>query len=119
MATIHREFGLTVAGVFLLIAIWGLAAWIRNKDPGPWFWRLLAAGQVGVGGQVLLGIILLSLGRGRPLVHYAYGLFPILVLLVAHRYARRVAGVEWAVFAIAGLVNFGLLFRGFLTGSAA
>ncbi len=117
MRDVHRIFGLSIAVAFLVVFIWGTAGWIRNRDPGPWFWRVVAVGQVGVLAQALTGLILYGQG-GRPSdpLHYAYGIFPLLVLFIAHRSARRFQGLEWAVFAIAGLVIFGLMSRGFMTG---
>jgi hypothetical protein len=118
LPTIHGEFGLGVAYLFLIIALLGLVYWVRNRDPGAWFWRLLAVAQVGVGVQILLGLLMLLSGRrATNWVHYAYGLFPLLMLYVAHRYSKRAKGLEWVAFAIVGLVNFGLMFRGYLTGT--
>jgi heme A synthase len=114
---IHGEFGLGVAFVFLIIALLGLVFWIRNRDPGATFWRLVALAQVGVGVQILLGTLMLLSGRrATNWVHYAYGLFPVLTLYVAHRYSKKAKGLEWVAFAIVGLVNFGLMFRGYMTG---
>lgn len=112
----HSWIGLALVALFLLIGLVGLFFWIRNTDPGVWFWRMVAAGQVGIGLQAITGIVLLAAGGRRPWLHYAYGVFPALVLVVAHRLSRRFAGIEWAVFALAGLVSFGLLLRGYMTG---
>ena len=117
LRTIHGEFGLGVAFLFLAIALCGVVFWLRNRDPGPFFWRLVAAAQVGVGIQILLGIAMLLTQPVRPKwVHYAYGTFPVLTLAVAHRYSKKAKGLEWVAFAIVGLVNFGLMYRGYMTG---
>jgi heme A synthase len=114
---IHGEFGLGVAIVWLVIALLGVVFWARNRDPGPVFWRILAVAQVGVGIQILLGLLMLLSGRrASNWVHYAYGTFPVLTLYAAHRYSAKMKGIEWVAFAIVGLVNFGLMFRGYLTG---
>lgn len=117
MVLLHKAFGLALAAVFLAIFFWGLVSWIRNRDPGVWFWRLLAVGQAGLAVPALTGIVLFALGGRRGWLHYAYGAFPILVLVFAHRNAGRwFKGIEWAMFALAGLVNFGLMLRAFTTG---
>ena len=114
---IHGTFGLAVAFVFLIIAALGVVFWVRNRDPGGFFWGLVALAQVGVGVQILLGLLMLASGRrAANWVHYAYGLFPVLTLFVAHRYSKKAKGLEWVAFAIVGLVNFGLMFRGYMTG---
>jgi hypothetical protein len=114
---IHGEFGLGVAFLFLIIALLGVVFWVRNRDPGAFFWRLVAAAQVGVGVQILLGLLMLLSGRrASNWVHYAYGLFPVLTLYAAHRYSKKMKGLEWVAFAIVGVVNFGLMFRGYVTG---
>lgn len=91
--------------------------WIRDRDPGAWFWRLLAAGQVGLGLQVLVGAALFFSRGNREILHYVYGGFPILVLLFAYRISRKAQGLEWAAFAVAGFFIFGLQLRGYMTGS--
>ena len=115
---LHQFIGLAVASVFLALSIWGLVSWIRNRDPGASFWRLLATGQVGLGLQVLVGAGLLLLRGGQPWLHYVYGIFPVLVLFVAHRSSKRFEGLEWAAFAVAGFFIFGLQLRGYMTGLA-
>jgi hypothetical protein len=114
---IHAAFGLGVAFIFLIIALLGLVFWIRNRDPGSFFWQLVALAQVGVGIQILLGLLMLASGRrAANWVHYAYGIFPALTLYVAHRYSKRTKGLEWVAFAIVGFVNCALMVRGFMTG---
>jgi hypothetical protein len=113
---LHRVVGLAVGGIFGLVALWGLALWILNSDPGRMFWRLVAAGQVGVVIQVVLGIVMFFLRGGMEPLHYAYGAFPLLVLWFTHRQSKKYEGLEWVAFSIAGLVIFGLQTRGFMTG---
>jgi len=113
---IHRFIGIAIAAAFLALSLWGLVSWIRNSDPGASFWRLLAAGQVALGLQVLVGVGMLLLRGGQPFLHYVYGIFPVLVLFVAHRSSKRFQGLEWAAFAIAGFFIFGLQLRGYMTG---
>jgi hypothetical protein len=125
MPTLHEFLGGSMVAVFFVVFCWGTLFWIRNRDPGRYFWGLLAAGQVALGLQAVVGIILfLTVGarqRAAQLtppqwLHYSYGGFAIAVLVVAHRIARRYEGVEWAVFAVASLFVTGLLIRGFMTG---
>lgn len=116
MSLLHTYLGLVTAAAFLVAGIWGIAAWARNRDPGAGFWRLIAAGQVGIGIQVVIGIVLFALGGRRHWLHYAYGGFPILVMIFVHRFSPRLKGIEWVAFAFAGLVIFGLIIRAYMTG---
>lgn len=122
MNLLHRLVGYSVPVGFGLLALWALISYFRNREPHRSYWALLAAVQVVVGFQVIVGGILFAIG-GRPAtpgpqwLHYAYGgLFPIVVLVLAHRWARRAEGVAWMVFGAASLVNFGLTFRALQTG---
>lgn len=117
MIPVHRFVGLGIAAIFALLAVWGLVLWIRNRNPGQGFWYVLAAGQIGLGVQVLFGVVMFFLRGGMDPLHYVYGAFPILVLLAAHRFSRNFQGLEWVAFALAGLFIFGLQLRGFMTGS--
>lgn len=117
MTVLHRSLGLTIAIAFGLLFVWGIASWIRNKNPSQWFWRLLGFGQAGLALQVLAGVVLFFVRGGQHWLHYAYGAFPILVLLVAHRSSKRLEGLEWAAFATASLFIFGLQMRGLMTGA--
>src|ERR1700716_3370673 len=117
MPTFHKYLGESIAAIFLILFVWGTIRWIVNKDPGRYFWGLLGLGQVLLGVQILFGVILLATGRAKvgpkAWLHYAYGLFPVLVLYAAHRISKKYEGVEWAVFAVASAVIFGLLLRAY------
>ena len=122
MVDLHRLVAYSVPAGFALLALGALYTYLRNKEPGGWFWNLLGVVQVIVGAQVVVGAILFALG-GRPQsngpswLHYVYGgLFPIGVLYFAHKYARKHQGVEVIVFGVACLVAFGLTFRALQTG---
>jgi hypothetical protein len=96
-----------------------LVAWLLNRDPGAWYWRLLATLQVLLVLQLLAGLVLLVMGRRQSLLHYAYGaLFPLIALVVAHVLARGMERERDAllVFVAAGFVLFGLTLRGLATG---
>ena len=118
MRQVHQYLGLGIAGLFLLLSLWGLLQWIRNADPGQTYYRVLAIAQVGVVLQVIVGILMFAFERegGLDPLHLAYGAFPVLVLFAAHRYSSKLQGLEWVAFAIAGLFIFGLQLRGYMTG---
>jgi hypothetical protein len=122
MDTVHRYMGYAVPGGFALLLLWSIWALIRNKAPGEPFWNVLAGLQVVIGIQILVGGILFLTGarpatEGPTWLHYCYGgLFPAIVLVVAHRYARRYDTIPWLVFGLAGFICFGLTFRALQTG---
>jgi heme A synthase len=120
---VHEYIGFSIPAGFLILTLWTVAAWIRNKTPGPWFWRLVAILQVVLGLQIVIGGTLFLLGHrphpnGPVWLHYVYGgLFPAALLIYAHRLARsRFEEVPWVVFGIAAFVCFGLTFRALQTG---
>lgn len=116
MIAVHRIVGLSIGGIFALVALWGLFFWIRNVDPGELFWHVVAAGQILLILQVVVGVVMFFLRGGMNPLHYAYGAFPLLVLYFAHRQKGKYEGLEWVAFSIAGLIIFGLQTRGFMTG---
>jgi hypothetical protein len=122
VSSVHRYVAYAVPFGWALLALWSLISFLRNKPPGDRFWTLLGALQVILGLQILIGLVLLALGRvpasrGPVWLHYVYGgLFPVVVLVVAHRFARRQQGISWVVFGVAALVIFGLTFRALQTG---
>lgn len=122
MIHVHRFIAYGIPAGWALLALWTLVAFVANRDPGAWFWRLLGVMQALIIVQLIVGGILFLIG-GRPnsngpeWLHYVYGaLFPVFVLAVAHRFARRTEGIAWIPFGVAALVVFGLTFRALQTG---
>lgn len=117
MPAVHEYIGIFIVAAFGLMSVWGFGARLVKRDPGRWFWRFVAVIQVVVVVQILAGIVLLLLGHGRPLLHYAYGVFPALALAAAHAYARRPEEQRpWMPFAWAAFFSFGLTLRALMTG---
>ncbi len=118
----HEVLGFVVPAGFLAMAGWAFGGLLLDRAPGDGFWRLVAAVQVVLGVQIVLGGVLFLAGHrphsnGPGWLHYAYGgLFPIIVLVYAHRFAHRARGLPWLVFGIAALIAFGLTFRAMQTG---
>jgi hypothetical protein len=132
----HRLLGFLVVGVFAVGWIWGLGAKLLRREPGPLYWRWVALEQASAGLQAIVGLSLLAIG-GRVggglggLLHYVYGLLPLLLFFVAHVVARsgdmsfvgiRGSGGEpiairaWTPFAWASFICFGLASRALMTG---
>lgn len=119
MRTLHAVIGYAIVGGLFLFFAWGLVAWLARRDPGEWYWRLLAALQVILALQLLAGTVLLVAGGRQSLLHYAYGaLFPVVALAVAHVLARGMEQERDAllVFVAVSFVVFGLTLRALTTG---
>jgi hypothetical protein len=116
---IHAVIGYAVVAGWGVLFLWGLVAFIVKREPNQWFWRLLAVLQVLLILQFVAGFVLLASGHRQALLHYGYGVvFPGVVLIVAHSFAR---GLEdeadtWKVFAVAAFFVFGLTLRALTTG---
>lgn len=119
---LHRYIAYSVPTGFALLALTSLITYVFNRDPGEWYWRLLAALQVILGLQIIVGGILFLTGHRPPGIsfpgsHYVYGsLFPLIVLFFAHRYARRQTRIAVAIFGVAAFLCFGLTMRALQTG---
>jgi hypothetical protein len=134
VSEIHRYIGFAVVSVFAVGWIWGLVVWIARRGPGEAYWVWLAVAQVVAGLQAILGITLLLLGRRvvvsgalGGILHYVYGLLPILLFAFAHIVARAgnasIVGFDarkriapWVPFAWASFICFGLALRALMTG---
>jgi hypothetical protein len=119
---IHLYVGFLVPAGWTVIALWALVAFLRNKAAGERYWALVAVMQVVLGVQIVLGTVLLVVafasGSGRPpWLHYAYGaLFPIALLVFAHRWGRDHKEISFVGFGIAAFLIAGLTVRALMTG---
>ena len=121
MNDIHLYVGYAIPVSFALLALASLASFLRNREPGAWYWNLLAFVQVIVGLQVIVGAVMFAFGQRAggdlPWLHYAYGgLFPAALLVAAHRFAGRHKEAAWIFFGVASLLNAGLTMRALMTG---
>jgi hypothetical protein len=82
MVTVHVTVGITVILANVFAGGWGAWAWYRH-EPAVGFWYALRFAQVIVVVQVMIGAVLLLLGKAAADLHYLYGVLPIVVSLTA------------------------------------
>lgn len=126
LTTIHGYvLGFAVIGIWPVVGFWSLALRFLRYEETPTFWRAVSVAQILLVVQLVVGIVLLVLGRmpgptgggGTLLFHLSYGvLSPLVVLVVAHAWARSGRFDPHSIFAVVGLVNFGLAFRAWQVG---
>jgi hypothetical protein len=118
MRVVHLWLGASIVAGFGLLFLWGVATWVFRRGPGRGFWWLLTYVQVSLVVQLAAGLLLLAAGGRQQWLHYVYGIvFPVLVLGVAHVFARGpFADRPWLAFALAGFFSLGLTLRALMTG---
>ena len=125
MPEVHKYIGYTVVVMFGLLWFWPATAWVLGKirrvhgEPGRWYWGLVAVVQVTLVIQIGVGLTLMALHGidAQPILHYLYGsLFPVIVLVAAHMFARGMQRDQWVPFAWGGFICWGLVLRALFTG---
>ncbi len=128
LAVVHGLWlGLTIVVSWLVICLWALGLRVIGpRGDTPTFWRAVALAQTLLAVQLLVVAILLALrrwpgpddgGAADLLFHLGYGaVFTLVVLVVAHSWARTGRYNAHAVFSLVGLVNFGLTLRAWQVG---
>jgi hypothetical protein len=125
MSNVHEIAGYGVVTLFGLLWVWPGSAWVLGKirgahgEPGRGYWGLVAVVQVVLAIQIVLGLTLLGIHgvHAQPVLHYLYGsLFPIIVLVGAHMFARGMDRDQWVPFAWGGFICWGLVLRALFTG---
>ena len=128
MTGIHGYvLGFVLIGAWATICGWALALRFLPYEETPMFWRAVSVAQILLGLQLLVGLVLFAVGRtpgpqgggATNAFHLAYGLvFPLITLVVGHRVARDGKYNPHSVFAVVGLIIFGLMARAFMVGQA-
>ena len=116
---VHKVVGFFVVALFTVGWVWGLFAWITKREPGERFWVWVTVVQIVAGIEALIGILVFVSGyRAETILHYAYGIFPIVALAAAHVFARRpdFRDRPWIPFAWVAFICFGLTLRAVMTG---
>ena len=122
MTDIHSYVAYAVPVGFGILFLASIVIYVRNREPGGWYWNLLAALQVVLGLQFIIGGILFLSGarphsNGPSWLHYVYGAgFPLLVLGITHVQARKRAGAEVLFFGIAAFLCTFSTLRALQTG---
>lgn len=119
MVGVHKYVGFFVVALFAVGWVWGLIAWIAKREPGERFWVWVTAVQIMSGIQALIGVVVFLAGYRAPtMLHYAYGIFPIVALGLSHVVARRADFRDrpWVPFAWVAFICFGLTLRAVMTG---
>lgn len=115
----HTILGGAVTAAFLVLMLWGLVARLaRRESIGDGFWRVLVYTENVLAAQIVVGIVLLVMGRraGDPL-HYVYGaIFPIAVDVVGRIASLRRESQDYVPIAVASFFAFGLTTRALMTG---
>ena len=125
LAALHGYVvGFLLIGAWAVLALWALALRLTGRHT-PLVWRAVSVAQILLALQLVVGLVLLVLGRrpgpaasGTDLAfHLAYGIvFPLVVLVVGHRVAREGRYSPHTTFAVVGLVIFGLTARAWMVG---
>lgn len=126
IAEIHGYvLGIASIATWATIMFWALGLRVADPEEAPMFWRVVAVAQAVIGIQALYGMFLLArwiMGTGGlpaatnfdSFFHVLYGaVFPLIVLVVGHRFARGGRYSAYSTFAVVGLVNFGLVTRAY------
>ncbi|MGH3442533.1 MAG: hypothetical protein ACRDUY_10945 [Nitriliruptorales bacterium] len=122
MAPLHGYVGWSIVIAFALLTVYGTTARLtRRESLGRPFWGLLYYSETVLVIQVVLGVVLLLLGRrigaGGFHLHYVYGsVFPLIVLVAGRLYALRREVYDYVPITFGAFVNFGLTARALMTG---
>lgn len=125
LTALHGDIiGIASIGIWAVVALWALVLRLARREETPTFWRAVSVAQVLLVVQLVIGLVLLAMGR-RPggggafnvSFHLLYGAgFPLIVLIVGHKWSRDGRYNPHTIFSVVGLVIFALALRGYLVG---
>jgi hypothetical protein len=116
--TLHQGFARALLIYALILAVWGLFAYLRGTNPpGGYLGAMIILEGLGIV-QALVGVVLLGAGhRPDSTLHYLYGAATVLTLPAA--YFMSAGGRERRdsmVFGLAALLLVGVALRAITTG---
>jgi hypothetical protein len=114
---VHMAVGGLFVALNVVVAVWGLVTWRRERPVTPLFSQLLALSHTLALLQGAFGLYLLAGGyRSSEQLHYVYGLLPSGAVLFGYS-ARTADGRRNLLqFSIIAFVIAGLGTRAFMTG---
>jgi hypothetical protein len=118
MNNFHRAIAYAIPAAFALLVLLAIVVYLRNREPGRFFYGLLATVQGILVVQAIVGVVLLLMGRfPNHWLHFVYGAgFPLVVLFYAHQQARKRPGLEAAIFGVAAFLCAFSSWRAWITG---
>ena len=118
MSLVHRWLAFAIVAALLGLALWGLAARLRRVErASPRFWVVVHLVENVLVAQIVVGVVLLVIGRRQPFLHYLYGsLFPVIAIVAGRIGALRRERFDYVPVAWAAFVSFGLTTRALMLG---
>ncbi len=117
IAELHARLQLTISGLLVLLALWGLLCVVRGAV-GRWYGAALRAAALLIVAQGLLGAMLLARAGWPPAMalHAIYGIVAMIGLPTALAYCRGRSGRREALaLAAACLFLLGVVIRAYAT----
>ena len=113
----HMAVGALFIAVNVVVGIWGLLTWRRERPATPWLSQLLALSHTLALLQGAFGLYLLAGGYRAPVqLHYVYGLLPSAAVLFGYSARTADARRNLLQFSVIAFVIAGLGTRAFMTG---
>ena len=117
MLTLHQWIGAVVVAACVVAGALALIAW-RRPFGGGVVANLIALAQTLIAAQIGIGLLLIADdNRASERLHYAYGVFALLVLLAPFLYAPSDPRTRLLWFGIAALVAAALAARAYMTAA--
>lgn len=85
MTLVHVVIGVAALALNAIAALIGAWCWRRSRSSAA-FWRVLRAAQAAVVLELVLGGVLVLIGRKADSLHYIYGVLPVLVSVLAEQF---------------------------------
>jgi hypothetical protein len=119
LVEIHARLANSVVLFLLAVGLWALFNYVRRQGLSSSYWGTLVIGEILLGVQAILGVVLYAQG-GRPprIVHYLYGVFILLVWPGIFAFTQgRATRREALIYGVVSLFMVGIAIRSITTGT--